>query len=81
MKMLTTKEAAEILLVHVSRVRFLAEHQRFPGAAKFGRDWLIPEAAVRAYAKTQRKAGRPRGRAGRARASAASPPESEWESG
>jgi excisionase family DNA binding protein len=60
MKMLTTKEAAAILQLDASRVRLLAAQGRLRGAQKIGRDWVIPESAARAYAQTERRAGRPK---------------------
>ena len=56
MKMLTVKQAAEILGVHHSRVRVLIRGGRLP-AQKVGRDWIILEPDLE-FVK-ERKPGRP----------------------
>jgi excisionase family DNA binding protein len=60
--MLTTKEVAEILGASVSSVRVWLNNEgdrRFPGARKFGRDWLIPESDLKGQPRG-RKRGRPK---------------------
>ena len=57
MKMLTAKQAAEILGVHHSRVRVLIREGRLP-ARKIGRDWIIIESDLE-FVKV-RKPGRPK---------------------
>jgi excisionase family DNA binding protein len=57
MKMLTTKQAAEILKVHHSRVRILIREGRLP-AQKIGRDWIIMEPDLEKV--KDRKPGRPK---------------------
>jgi excisionase family DNA binding protein len=54
--MKTTAEAAAILGVSRRRVRQLIEHGRLK-ARRFGRDWLIDDAAITAY--RPRPEGRP----------------------
>ena len=54
--MLTTREVAERLGVHVTRVRALITADRLP-AQKLGRDYLIREADLRLV--EVRKPGRP----------------------
>ena len=61
MKMLTAKQAAEILGVHHSRVRVLIREGRLP-AQKIGRDWIIMEPDLELV--KVRKPGRPKKRAG-----------------
>lgn len=56
--MLTTKEAAEILGVSVRRVNSLIESGVL-SAQKFGRSWMVDEAAVRDHASKERRPGRP----------------------
>lgn len=56
--MLTVAQAATALGVTVVRVRALLAAGRIPGAAKFGRDWAIPEAGLAAV--LVRKNGRPK---------------------
>ena len=56
MKLLTAKQAAEILGVHHSRVRVLIREGRLP-AQKLGRDWVIMESDLEKV--KDRKPGRP----------------------
>lgn len=60
MAQLTAKEAAERLGLHPSRVRVFCRTGRIRGATKKGRDWLMSEAAVDAFAEKERRIGRPR---------------------
>lgn len=62
MRLLTVREAAERLGVDVSRIRVLIGAGRLP-ADKFGRDWLIKEKDLSAFAAVPRVAGRPKGKA------------------
>jgi excisionase family DNA binding protein len=55
---MTSIQAAQMLNITPQRIRILASEGRFPGAEKTGRDWLIPEAAVKAF--TRRVGGRGR---------------------
>ena len=57
MKLLTAKQAAEILGVHHSRVRVLIREGRLP-AQKVGRDWVIMEPDLELV--RVRKPGRPK---------------------
>jgi excisionase family DNA binding protein len=57
MKLLTAKQAAEILGVHHSRVRVLIREGRLP-AQKVGRDWIIMEPDLELV--RVRKPGRPK---------------------
>jgi excisionase family DNA binding protein len=57
MKLLTAKQAAEILGVHHSRVRVLIREGRLP-AQKVGRDWVIMEPDLELV--KDRKPGRPK---------------------
>lgn len=57
---LTTSEAAAALDIKPGAVAKLCRqgaHGPFPGARKQGRDWLIPESEVAAYAASDRKPG------------------------
>ncbi len=56
-KFLTTKEAAEILGVHQSRIYALIDSNRL-AASRFGKAWVIYEADLRAV--KDRKPGRPK---------------------
>lgn len=56
MKMLTTREVAKRLGVHVTRVRALITAERLP-AQKIGRDYVIREADLKLV--EDRKPGRP----------------------
>jgi excisionase family DNA binding protein len=56
-KILTTKEAADILGVHQSRIYALIESQRLP-ATRFGKSWIIQESDLEAV--RERKPGRPK---------------------
>ena len=56
MKILTTKDAAKRLGVHVTRVRALITAARLP-AQKLGRDYVIREADLKLV--EDRKPGRP----------------------
>ncbi len=56
MKLLTAKQAAEILGVHHSRVRVLIREGRLP-AQKLGREWIIMEPDLKKV--KDRKPGRP----------------------
>ncbi|MCA1633110.1 MAG: helix-turn-helix domain-containing protein [Acidobacteria bacterium] len=61
--MMTTKEVAERLEVSDASIRVWLNDEkekksRFPNAAKFGRDWQIPEADVNKL-PVGRKRGRP----------------------
>ena len=56
MKLLTAKQAAEILGVHHSRVRVLIREGRLP-AQKLGREWIIMESDLEKV--KDRKPGRP----------------------
>lgn len=62
MKMLTTKEAGEILGVNASRVRQLILAGRLP-ATKLGRDLFIKEKDLKKVAN--RKPGRPKKKGGK----------------
>jgi len=55
--LLTTKEAAEILGVHQSRIYALIDSQRLP-ATRFGKSWIIQETDLKLVA--DRKTGRPK---------------------
>jgi excisionase family DNA binding protein len=57
MKLLSAKQAAEILGVHHSRVRVLIRQGRLP-AQKVGRDWVILEPDLELV--KDRKSGRPK---------------------
>jgi excisionase family DNA binding protein len=57
--MLTTNEAAKRLGFSTRRLLVLIEHGRIP-AEKVGRDWLLNEADVEAFAAVPRPTGRPR---------------------
>jgi len=57
MKLLTAKQAAQILGVHHSRVRVLIREGRLP-AQKIGRDWVILEPDLELV--KDRKPGRPK---------------------
>lgn len=57
--MLTTAEAAAALQVTRRRVQELIRLGTLK-AEKFGRDWQVDEASVENYAKSARKAGRPK---------------------
>jgi excisionase family DNA binding protein len=57
MKLLTAKQAAQILGVHHSRVRVLIREGRLP-AQKVGRDWVIMEPDLELV--KDRKPGRPK---------------------
>ena len=56
-KLLTTKEAADILGVHQSRIYALIDSQRLP-ATRFGKSWIIQESDLKLVA--ERKTGRPK---------------------
>jgi len=43
---LTVPQAAVVLGISKPRVRQLLKTGRIPGAEKFGRDWIIPEAGL-----------------------------------
>lgn len=43
---LTVPQAAAELRISAPRVRVLLKTGRIPGAEKFGRDWIIPEAGL-----------------------------------
>ena len=58
MKPISTFEAGEILGVGSARVRQLVGTGKLH-APKFGRDLMLDEAEVLAFAETERKAGRP----------------------
>jgi hypothetical protein len=63
-RMLTTREAAERLQVSEASIRVWlcdAEEKmrRFPNAAKFGRDWQIPESDLKGL-PIGRRPGRPK---------------------
>lgn len=53
MTTISTKAYAFRLGITPARVRQLLKAQRIPGAVKFGRDWLIPETAVRTPGNTK----------------------------
>lgn len=53
MTTISTKAYAFRLGITPARVRQLLKAQRIPGAVKFGRDWLIPETAVRTPGSTK----------------------------
>ncbi|MCY7348712.1 MAG: helix-turn-helix domain-containing protein [Pyrinomonadaceae bacterium] len=55
--LLTTKQAAEILGVHQSRIYALIDSQRLP-ATRFGKSWIIEESDLQLVA--ERKTGRPK---------------------
>jgi len=59
-----TREAAAAGGVSSARVRQLLLDGRFPGAVRIGPErrgvWMIPRAEVEAWAKSERRAGRPR---------------------
>ena len=57
--MITTTQAAERLGVTTRRVVALCHAGKLRGE-KIGRDWLVDESSVEAYAATERKAGRPK---------------------
>jgi proline racemase len=64
----TTKEAAEMLAATSptgtctpARVTVLANSGQLAGAAKWGKEWIIPRASVEAYSKRERFGGRPAG--------------------
>ncbi len=52
-KFYTTSEAAALLKISRRGVQKILEHRhktgKFPGAVKYGRDWLIPACDVNAY--------------------------------
>ena len=62
MKLLTAKQAAEILGVHHSRVRVLIREGRLP-AQKLGREWIIMESDLEKV--KDRKPGRPKREGGK----------------
>lgn len=68
-KMLTSTQAAAALGVSRSRIHQLCGEERLPGAVHTNAanprrgEWLIPVAAVEAYAHSRRPAGRQRGAA------------------
>lgn len=59
-----TEQAAKLGGVSGARIRQLLLDGRFPGAVRIGPErrgvWMIPRAEVEAWAKSERKAGRPR---------------------
>jgi hypothetical protein len=63
-RMLTTREAAELLGVDPSRIRQLCIAEAFPNAEAReetrGKVWYIPEDEVRAYDQSISKRGKPR---------------------
>ena len=50
-EVISTSEAKEILGVTIQRVNQLIEANRFPGAIKSGKFWLLPRNEVIAVAK------------------------------
>lgn len=54
---LTAQDAARRLGIAYSTIRKAAGQGRLPGAAKHGRDWMIPEESLRYYKATP--GGRP----------------------
>jgi excisionase family DNA binding protein len=59
MAVIGTTEAAKRLKLTVGRIRTMIGSGLLP-AQKVGRDWLIDEADLEAFAKIERKPGRPR---------------------
>lgn len=60
-RLLTAREAGDVLQVNPQHVRELCAGGRLPGAEKRGRDWTVPEAAVTAYRdRPKRSPGGPR---------------------
>lgn len=55
--MLSTKEAAERIEAGESSVRLWCTQGKFEGAQRVGRDWIIPEAALKGFVNPGR--GRP----------------------
>lgn len=48
---MTVAEAAEYLGYHVDSLYNLFDKGKFPGAFKFGNQWVIPEQSVKGYKK------------------------------
>lgn len=57
-KLYSTTEVAEMLGIHPTQARVLCQQGRLQGAQKVGRDWVIPEGAIREY--KPRGPGRPK---------------------
>lgn len=60
-RLLTAREAADVLGYHAASVARLCVQGAFPGARKQGRDWAIPEAAVTSYRDRDRSGESPGG--------------------
>ena len=48
-KLYSIAEAAEMLELQPVRTRELCRQGRLPGAQKVGRDWIVPESAIKEY--------------------------------
>lgn len=60
-RLLTAREAADVLGMDADSVSALCRAGRLPGARKQGRDWTIPEASVAAYRDRDRTGESPGG--------------------
>ena len=57
-KLYSIAETAEMLGLQPVRTRELCRQGRLPGAQKIGRDWVVPERAIKEY--KPRHPGRPK---------------------
>ena len=48
-KLYSIAETAQLLGLQPARTRELCRAGRLPGAQKVGRDWIVPEGAIKAY--------------------------------
>ena len=59
-KLYSTTEAAEVLGISSRRIAVLCTDDRFPGAQKIGKTWVIPESAIKNYVPGERGVHRSR---------------------
>lgn len=56
---MTVQEAAQALNLSTDSIYVMLDKGKFPGARKWGRDWMIPAEAIEPN-RIRRKRGRPR---------------------